>query len=100
VTIRQFLNRPGWHGKAALIASVEDTSKLPEDALRFPRLPDVYLSISDCSRECSLEFDLDTRDGQANSLYKLDTLIYGLERFRHAIEAEIELYNQRQKGNR
>lgn len=98
VAIRQFLNQPGFHGKAALIASVEDTSRLHSEELRFAREPDVYLNISDCGRECTLEFgDLATRAGQQNSLYKIDTLINGLERFRDALEAEIELYNRRSK---
>lgn len=97
VSIRQFLNRPGWHGKAALIASVEDTSRLHDEELRYGRTPDVYLEISDCSHECVLAFDLSSDSAQQNSLYKIDTLIDGLERFRDALEAEIDLYNQRSK---
>lgn len=95
VSIRQFINRPGFHGKAALVASVEDTSRLTEPELRFHRLPKTYLSISDCSRECALEFDIGTRDHQRNSLYKLRVLINGLEAFRDALEEEIALYNER-----
>lgn len=95
VAIRQFLNRPGFHGKAAVIASVEDTSVLDEAELRFHRVPDIYLSISDCSKECALEFNLEGREAQRNSLYKINTLIASLERFRDALESESALYNER-----
>lgn len=95
VAIRSFLNKPGFHGRASLVASVEDTSRLPEEELRFHRLPKTYLSISDCSRECALEFDIGTRDHQRNSLHKLRVLIGGLEAFRDALEEEIVLYNER-----
>lgn len=96
-TIRRFLNRPGWHGRAAVIAEVEDTTRLHPDELRFPTRPHIYLMISDCSHECRLEFDLTSRSGQRNSLYKIDTLIRSLERFRSALREEIALERQRNR---
>lgn len=95
-SIRQFLNRPGHHGKAAIIASVEDTSRLNPEELRYPRPPAIYLNISDCSRHVTLAFEVNTRDEQANSMYKINTLLGALVRFRDALVAEIQLYNQRQ----
>lgn len=97
VAIRQFLNQRGWHGKASLIATVEDTSRLPPSELRFERDPEVYLNISDCSRECTFEFDFHTLEGRDNSLYNVDTLIAGLERFRQALAEEIALYEARER---
>lgn len=90
-SIRQFLNRPGHHGTAAIIASVENTSRLPKDELRFGRCPRVYLNISDCSRQVALQFDLNTPAQQANSLHKIKTLVDALATFRAALEAEIAL---------
>jgi hypothetical protein len=98
VALRTFLNKPGFHGKATLIASVEDTSRIPAEELRFEREPDTYLSISDCSSECRLEIEITSREAQRNSLYKLNTLIGGLERFREALSEEIELYNERKRN--
>lgn len=95
--IRRFLNRPGWHGRATIVAEVEDTSRLHPEELRFGREPKVFLSISDCSNECRLEFHLDSRAAERNSLYKLDTLIGSLERFRQALREEIDLLNQRRR---
>lgn len=95
-SIRQFLNRPGHHGKATIIASVEDTSRLNPQELRYPRPPAIYLNISDCSRQVTLAFDVGTRDEQANSMYKINTLLAALVRFRDALVAEIQLYNERQ----
>jgi hypothetical protein len=95
-SIRQFLNRPGHHGKAAIIASVEDTSRLNPEELRYPRPPAIYLNISDCSRHVTLSFDVNTREEQANAMYKINTLLSTLVRFRDALVAEIQLHNKRQ----
>lgn len=49
------------------------------------------LEIADCTRHVSLEFDVDTLEGRANSLHKLETLIAALQVFRAALEDEFEL---------
>jgi hypothetical protein len=95
--IRQFLNRPGHHGRASVIASVEDSSRTAKDELRYNRLPDIYLNISDCSKSCTLTFSIRTRGEQKNSLYKIDTLVSALTKFRDALVAEIDLYNIREE---
>jgi hypothetical protein len=98
--VRRFLNRPGWHGRATIIAEVEDTSRLHSDELRYDDRPRVHLSITDCSNECSFEFDLADRRDQANSLYKVDTMIRTLERFRKALQTEINLRNERARQSK
>lgn len=97
VALREFLNLPGWHGRASLIAEVENTSRLRQAELRFRREPEVFLCISDCSNQCEFAFDLATAAGQRNSLHKVDVLLAGLERFREALVVEIELFNERQE---
>lgn len=99
-SIRQFLNRPGHHSTAAIIACVENTSRLAMEELRYGRQPHVYLSISDCLREVKLQFDLQTSSQRANALYKAKTLVEALTAFRAALEEEIQLLNERSKPDR
>jgi hypothetical protein len=98
-SIRQFLNRPGHHGTAAIIACVENTSRLAKEELRYGRQPNVYLSISDCFKEVKLQFDLQTSSQQVNALYKIKTLVEALTEFRTALEEEIHLLRKRAAGS-
>jgi hypothetical protein len=53
------------------------------------------LEIADCVRAIGLEFDVDTLEGRANSLHKLETLIAALQVFRVALVDEFEPYDER-----
>ena len=55
------------------------------------------LEIADCERRVSLAFDIDTLEGRANSLHKLDTLLAALQVFRLALVEEFEPYDKRQR---
>jgi hypothetical protein len=93
------LNRPGFYGDAAVRVFVEDTSGTPW--LRTPPEPRIRLRISDCTNEIALDFSLETAAFRENSLFKADTLLGALERFRDALDAEIELFAHReQHGHR
>lgn len=94
VAVREFLNLPGWHGNAYVVAEVVDTSRASV-AEGLPVLPRTRLNIADCSNECRFEFDLHTLAGQENSLHKVETLIDALQRFREGLIAEIDLCNER-----
>lgn len=94
-SIRQFLNKPGHHSTAAVIASVEDTSRLAKAELRYQRIPRVYLKISDCLREVKMQFDLQTPSQQSNSIYKIKILVDALTAFQAALEEEIQLLRER-----
>jgi hypothetical protein len=89
------LNRPGFYGDAAVRVFVEDTSRTAW--LRTPPEPRVRLRVSDCSNEIALEFSLESEALRANSLFKIDTLLGALQRFRDALDAEIELYARREQ---
>ena len=107
VNERWFLNLPGYHGGAYVVAYVEDTSD------RHPRpeawceddCPDcphnfegrTILEIADCDRRIELRFDLDTEAGRANSLHKLDTLVSTLRVFRTGLVEEFEQYDRRER---
>jgi hypothetical protein len=107
VTERWFLNLPGFHGGAYVLAYLEDTSELhprPEkwcdsDCPDCPHNfePECMLEISDCSRRIELEFGFETEAERQNSLHKLDTLITALRVFRAGIEAEQAEYERRER---
>lgn len=74
---REFLNREGHNGLAAILADVGDPGK--------QNYFDATLTISDCSRNISLEFWYDEEDGSVdNSLEKIDIIIKTLREFKSA----------------
>ena len=82
------LNRPGLYGDAFIRAFVEDTSKRS-------RQPRIRLQIADCIHTINLEFSLETAQLRENSLFKADTLIDTLTRFRDALAAEAAIAAER-----
>jgi hypothetical protein len=93
---RRFLNHPGFHGGAYVVAYVEDTSErgaLPDGNFE----PRTILEIADCDNRINLYFDLDTHAGRVNSMHKLDTLISALRAFRAGIIAEFAEYDRRKR---
>jgi hypothetical protein len=95
---RTLLNRPAFDGGAHVRIYVEDTSnrKLRRRRLPSPRLK---LRIADCINQINLEFSVDTAERRENSLYKIDTLIAALERFRAGLAAESKLRALRESGS-
>ncbi len=96
--VRRFLNRPGYHAGAYVLAEVEDSTNVKKD--RNGRWPwvDITLVLSDCDRVVSYDFNLETASGRSNSLHKIDLLVETLSRFRDAMHQEAELAAQRQKS--
>jgi hypothetical protein len=105
VNERWFLNLPGFHGGAYVVAYVEDTSECGPRPRRYGDCPDcpenfeprTILEIADCADRINLEFDLDSEAARANSLHKLDTLLAALRVFRAGLEAEFEHYDRRER---
>ena len=109
VNERWFLNLPGFHGGAYVVAFVEDTSECeprlnewcePED--NCPDCPENFeprtiLEISDCEDRIRLEFEVRSERRRANSLHKLDTLIAALRVFRSGIVREFDEYDRRER---
>ena len=90
------LNRPEYDGGAHVRTLVEDTTyKRGRRHLPSPRLK---LRIADCVNEIHLEFSVDSPAARENSLYKIETLISALERFRSALAAEAELRTARERA--
>ena len=107
VSERWFLNLPGFHGGAYVVAYVEDTSERHPEPLPWcdddcPDCPENFepktiLEIADRKRRVNLEFELDTEEARANSLLQLDTLIATLRVFREGIVAEFAEYDRRER---
>ncbi len=92
---RRFLNKRGFHAGAYVLAAVEDTSRRTEDRV----WPSIELTLADCGRQISLDFDVDPGD-LANSLHKVDVLIETLVKFRAALVEEGRLAAERQVRDR
>ena len=107
VNERWFLNLPGFHGGAYVVAFVEDTSECgprthPDcegdcDRCPYNFEPRTILEIADCYDRINLEFDLHSKRARANTLHKLDTLITALRVFRSGMEAEFAEYERRER---
>ena len=105
VNERWFLNLPGFHGGAYVVAYVEDTRArglvecdCDRDGceLMCNFEPRMILEIADCTTRINLEFDVDSEAGRENSLHKLDTLLAALRVFRGGIVAEFDEYDRRE----
>ena len=108
VNERWFLNLPGFHAGAYVVAYVEDTEDCglrrdpychDDDCACCPANfePRMTLEIADCYKRVNLEFDADSEEARANSLHKLDILITALRVFRKGLEEEFELYEGRER---
>jgi hypothetical protein len=87
---RTLLNRPAFDGGAHVRVYVEDTSNRVPRRRQLPS-PRLRLRIADCANRINLEFSVDSPELRENSLYKVETLIAALERFRAGLVAEAEL---------
>ena len=89
------LNQPGLYGDAFVRVFVEDTARRRRDC--DPRL---VLQIADCTNTINLEFSLETEQLRENSLFKVDTLLGALHRFRDGLLAEADRAAQREQRRR
>jgi hypothetical protein len=96
--VRKFLNRPGHHGGAYVLAEVEDSTHLEMDRNELQSWVNITLVLSDCSRMVSYDFNLETASERKNSLHKIDLLVETLSRFREAMYQEAELAAQRHRS--
>jgi len=85
------LNRPGLYGDAFVRVYVDDTTA----ARRRHADPGFVLQIADCINTINLEFSVTSAELRENSLFKIDTLLFALQRFRDGLAAEAELAERR-----
>jgi hypothetical protein len=88
------LNHRPFDGGAEVRVFVEDTSNAARNQLQSPRL---RLRISDCSNQINLEFAVESAEQRENALFKIDTLLGALMRFRDGLIAEATLYAERER---
>jgi hypothetical protein len=88
------LNRPGLYGDAFVRVYAEDTAARRRRRNRDPKL---VLQIADCTNTINLEFSLRSPELRENSLFKVDTLLGALHRFRDGLAAEAELAARRDR---
>ena len=77
------LNQPGLYGDAYVRVLVGRGRHGDE--------PQFVLEIADCTKAINLEFSVESPELRENSLFKIDTVIGALERFRRGLAAEVEL---------
>jgi hypothetical protein len=92
---RHFLNLPGHHAGAYVMAYVEDTSEREPHPYLQPR---ILLQIADCTEAIQLELEIGSDESYRNTMHKLDTLMGALKEMKRGIQAERKLYLQRQRG--
>jgi len=90
---RTRLNRPGLYGDAYVRVLVEDSTVRRRRRRRAE--PRLVLRIADCMNTINLEFSLETAELRENSLFKVDTLLGALHRFRDGLATEAELAERR-----
>jgi len=90
------LNRPRFDGGAHVRVFVEDTAGRKGRFGRTPPSPRLRLRVADCAHEVNLEFSVDSAELRENALFKIDTLLGALGRFRDGLATEAELYAQRE----
>ncbi len=99
VRIRKFLNKPGYCAGAYVFAEVEDSTKHKRGKHGWPYVH-VDLTLADCSRIVSFDFDLSSACHRVNSLQKIDVLVDALTQFRDALQAEADLAAERGRRGR
>ena len=92
---RIFLNRD-LDMRAFAIAIVEDTRTIPNEQDNEWKWGEIQLNLGDCYRHVSFDFNMDTKQNRADSLYKIRKIAEIVNAVRDAIELEAESINQRQ----
>jgi len=96
---REFINKPGHHSMAHIIASIVKSNHGNENIEEGDSWVEIDLSLADCSRTINLSIDYGNKEERDNSLYKVDVLINTLTDFRSALEKELK-YQARMERRR
>ena len=87
---RMFLNRD-LGMPAVIVAIVEDTSKTQGKTQDDFVYGEISLSLSDCYRQISYDFCLESKNGRKAALHKIGRIADTINAFRDALKKEIEL---------
>lgn len=108
---RALLNPPGHHATAAIVAEISDTGHwkpgcgadgkpLPPDEAFASQPFYLMLAISDCDRRINLSIAWESADDRRAALYKVDTMIDCLTKFREGLVIEQARYVERMRKKR
>lgn len=81
--------------RAFAIGIVEDTRQIPNDAENGWRYGTIQLNLADCYRHVSFDFNMDTKESRADSLYKIRRIAQIVNAVRDAIETEAKSIDAR-----
>lgn len=91
---RVFLNRD-LDMRAIAIAIVEDTRDIPNDNEDGWKWATIELTLGDCTRQVSYDFNLSSKENRRNSLYKIRRIASIVNAVRDAIEIEAQSIEMR-----
>ncbi len=91
---RMFLNRD-LDMRAFAIGIVEDTRHIPNENEDAGNSGWIELVLADCYRHVSFDFNLNTKEGRANSLYKIRRIAAIVNAVHQAIEIEAKSIDER-----
>ncbi|MGI8640325.1 MAG: hypothetical protein ACR2MG_10315 [Pyrinomonadaceae bacterium] len=91
---RLFLNRDT-DMRAFAIGIVEDTREIPNENEDGWNSGWIELVLADCYRHVSFDFNLNTKEARANSLYKIRRIAAIVNAVREAIETEAKSIDER-----
>jgi hypothetical protein len=91
---RIFLNRD-LDMRAIAIGIVEDTRQIPNEDENSWKWGTIELTLGDCYRQVSYDFNLSSKENRAKSLYKIRRLAAIVNAVREAIETEAKSIDER-----
>ena len=91
---RIFLNRD-LDMRAIAIGIVQDTRGIPNEDENEWKWGEIQLNLGDCYRHVSFDFNMDTRENRAKSLYKIRRIAAIVNAVREAIELEAKSIDER-----
>ena len=91
---RIFLNRD-LDMRAIAIGIVQDTREIPNDDENDWKWGTIELTLGDCYRQISYDFNLSSKENRANSLYKIRRIAEIVNAVRDAIEIEAKSIDER-----
>ena len=91
---RMFLNRD-LDMRAFAIGIVEDTSEIPNESENEWKDGWIELVLADCYRHVSFDFNLNTKESRADSLYKIRRIAEIVNAVRDALEIEAKSIESR-----
>ncbi|CAN5209957.1 hypothetical protein BH20ACI1_BH20ACI1_25990 [soil metagenome] len=91
---RIFLNRD-LDMRAVAVGIVQDTRNIPNTEEKNWEWATIELTLSDCTRSVSYDFNLNTKRDRANSLYKIRRIAAIVNAVKDAIEIEAKSIDER-----